>query len=621
MNQRRIEVTRVGELRPSQILYSFGIGSIIDLPNLSVMIMGLDDWNTQYLTVIQEERLLQVVRYKLGFQVERLCYPPYLPQSEENWNNPFDESFKIGIPVAPFPRWVRCPQCSLLAPLNFGVFEMRTKPFHPEQTRYVHVNCPNSPGEPTILPVRFLVACENGHLDDFPWLTYVHQGKPCERPILRLREWGVTGSVSEVVVSCDTCKKQRRMRDAFKDDGIGTLPSCRGRQPHLRSFDPDGCNQPLKTILLGASNSWFPITLSALHIPSSNGELAQLIDQHWATLEAVTSLEILSAFRKANILSSFIKFSDIEILEAIQKKRNEMAREIIDEDELNLRLPEWETFIQPDPRKNSDDFELREIASPTGFEQYFKKTVLVERIREVRALIGFTRIEAPGNFDDVGEIPEDRTAPLSRIAPAWIPATEVRGEGIFLQFNEDYVANWCKKVFDREQQFMLAHRRWRLARHYENPDAGFPGIRYILLHTFAHALMRQISIECGYTAASIRERIYSQNPGGATPAMTGVLIYTGASDSEGTLGGLVSLGEPMTLARLIEQSLEQIRLCASDPLCAEHAPGHESLTLHGAACHACLFSPETSCEHGNKYLDRAVLVKTFDSDIISFFDS
>jgi len=134
--------------------------------------------------------------------------------------------------------------------------------------------------------------------------------------------------------------------------------------------------------------------------------------------------------------------------------------------------------------------------------------------------------------------------------------------------------------------------------------------------------MRQIALECGYTAASLRERIYSSSPDNEDQdPMAGVLIYTGAADSEGTLGGLVNLGTPETLGRHIDHALEQMRLCASDPLCAEHHPLQDgSPVLHGAACHACAFAPETSCERGNKYLDRTTLVRTFDNSHTPFFD-
>ena len=138
----------------------------------------------------------------------------------------------------------------------------------------------------------------------------------------------------------------------------------------------------------------------------------------------------------------------------------------------------------------------------------------------------------------------------------------------------------------------------------------------MLIHSFAHALIRQLAIECGYTSASISERIYSQNPDDG-PAMAGVLIYTSAPDSEGTLGGLCALGDPDKLGRHIERALEKVTLCSSDPLCSEHEIGGND-TLHAAACHACSFLPETSCERGNKYLDRAVLVPTLDRNAAFF---
>ena len=170
-----------------------------------------------------------------------------------------------------------------------------------------------------------------------------------------------------------------------------------------------------------------------------------------------------------------------------------------------------------------------------------------------------------------------------------------------------------------EHLFMDAHRIWRKKRKIEPAAAGFPGMRYILLHSISHALLRQISLECGYTAASLRERLYCKLPGDEHGPMAGILIYTSASDSEGTLGGLVKLGEPLTLGRHWQQALEAVRICGSDPLCSESMPVGEGWGIHGACCHSCLFVSETSCERGNRYLDRSTLVETFARRGIAFF--
>jgi hypothetical protein len=278
-------------------------------------------------------------------------------------------------------------------------------------------------------------------------------------------------------------------------------------------------------------------------------------------------------------------------------------------------------FTNPSPDNASADFRTIQVAVPEKYGDVLSRVVLVERLREVRALIGFTRIESPGEFGETYEFPADRRAPLSRKEPAWVPTADVRGEGIFIQFNEDAIQSWGRsaKAAERNLAFFRAHRKWRENRRIEEPEMGYPGLRYFLLHSFSHALMRQFALECGYNAASIRERIYSLSPTDEEGPMAGVLLYTAASDSEGTLGGLVSLGTPEELTRHIEAAMEQMELCASDPLCAEHAPTTEPAVLHGAACHACLFVPETSCERGNKYLDRTLLVQTVERSDLAFF--
>lgn len=125
------------------------------------------------------------------------------------------------------------------------------------------------------------------------------------------------------------------------------------------------------------------------------------------------------------------------------------------------------------------------------------------------------------------------------------------------------------------------------------------------MHTLSHLLLRQVALECGYSSASIRERVYVGSPAQPT---AGLLLSTAASDSEGTLGGLVALADQKFLGRLLQQALEDAQTCSSDPLCADRLPSSPSDVLHAAACHACLFASETSCESGNRWLHRGVLV-------------
>jgi hypothetical protein len=169
----------------------------------------------------------------------------------------------------------------------------------------------------------------------------------------------------------------------------------------------------------------------------------------------------------------------------------------------------------------------------------------------------------------------------------------------------------------RMEALRRAHHDWRKRRGMD-PAAMWPGERYLLLHTLSHALINELALECGYAAASIRERIYAEAPGGERPPMAGILLYTAAPDAEGTLGGLVSLGRPEFAGPVLTRAVRRMRLCTSDPMCADHCPGEHEDVLHGAACHACLFVPETSCERGNRYLERGALCETLAGAGIGF---
>ena len=121
--------SEVGELQPSQILHTFGIGSIVDLPNLAVMVMGLEDWPISHSNEVGEERLLSSVQNVLGPQVTRLLTPPRAAETIGSQTNWYDDFHTIGVPVAPFPRWMVCTACRLLAPLSSGLFEPKTVPY------------------------------------------------------------------------------------------------------------------------------------------------------------------------------------------------------------------------------------------------------------------------------------------------------------------------------------------------------------------------------------------------------------------------------------------------------------------------------------------------------------
>jgi hypothetical protein len=377
-------------------------------------------------------------------------------------------------------------------------------------------------------------------------------------------------------------------------------------------------------MLVGASNIWFPLTVSSLWIPPKHGgKIGALVEENWNVLSEAKTRDMMIGFRKVGVLGAFDGYSDDALWEAIETRQS--AVEDGTEDDKSkiqqLKVEEWDVFANPDPELNSKDFRLREVSPPPGYENYIEKVVLVERLRVVNALTGFTRIGSPGDYGDLSEVPDLRRAPLARSSPRWVPAAEVRGEGIFIQFRESALSEWLSNedIIKRSDELLAAHIEFRKRRDIQPANDDFGAARYTLIHSLSHALIRQFSIDCGYSAASIQERIYSLDADESDGPMAGVLLYTAAADSEGTLGGLVALGIPETLASHLDQALERTRLCASDPLCSEHHPIADGLTLHGAACHACMFVSETSCERGNKYLDRTLLIETMTGTCTPFF--
>jgi hypothetical protein len=270
-------------------------------------------------------------------------------------------------------------------------------------------------------------------------------------------------------------------------------------------------------------------------------------------------------------------------------------------DEIGSDTPEGDFFARTLARAEWD----------APWTQVIDRVVLVHRLREVVAQVGFTRFES-GGTDIQGELNLNvQRAPLA-LGISWLPAIENRGEGVFLQINPEAIADWLEKPAVKARGAILlgGFSAWK-AEHGAS-FREFPGLPYYLLHTLSHLLMTAISLECGYPASSLRERIYT------LPGRYGILIYTGSNDSEGTLGGLIMAGRE--IRRHLRRALEMGALCSNDPVCAFHEPSrHDQQPLLGSACHGCLLVSETSCEQRNEFLDRALLVATIDSHGEEFF--
>jgi hypothetical protein len=638
---------KVGSARPSSLLYTYGPGAIMDLPGMSVMPAGLDDWEPiwrrrNFIPTIVEPRLLDVVRLHLGPQVDSLRPFPWQPTKGQQSN----EGNDLGVPARVFPQWLRCNGCDFLGPLPRFSYS-NTHPFRPDLAQFTHKNCPGrgaknkdelpkSGGkrESPAVPAPHLLTCTNGHLDEFPYGLWVHRGQACpsaQSPDLKLRDTSV-GTSGGSTVSCSSCSATRGMAEAQGVAGREKIPQkCRGRHPHLNAFDAK-CDARPALIMMGASNLWFPSLQTIIVMPRSEAEdRAALLDR----LRAEVGLKDLQQFgdqplviralaQAHNIDLGTISDADLAgmIKSILSPDSNDESRlqKLAEWDPVELRIPEWAYLQKPalfPQQQNSSGLMVTEMPTSPDLSPLISRVVAVNQMKRVNAVLGFTRLDEMDRVNDLAS----RLVKLTRNGkPTWVPATEDRGEGIFLQLDLEAVAKWEDKVLastawqaHRESHQRNFHRRFSTTAKYVDPDTRLPAPRYWLLHSFAHALIREMAMSCGYGAASLMERIYGWTETSSREAAAGVLICTTASDSEGTLGGLVALSDPARLASIVTSALRRSARCSSDPVCAMRTPKDPEDFLHGAACHCCSFVSETSCEKANRFLDRRLLL-TLHSD-------
>ncbi len=597
-----------GQLRRSQMITTFGPGAPVDLPNYSVLVGGLEQWQPIG-AQINEPRLLQKIQALFPELHDLRLHAPPVAEA--------DEVGSPGVGVWLFPQWFLTVDSVL-----------RSEP-GTRSRRLVHRNDVKlSQGRRAggsyededrvkheLVPIRFVRACVRGHIADIDWYLYVHGVEDRCRRALWLDEFGTSGDVGSLEVRCD-CKAHRKIMDAAKPRSVA-LGLCGGDRPWLGPNTREHCGERSRLLVRTASNAYFTQSMSVISLPPQDERLQQVIEPLWEDfLQYVDTKELLAQERgrKHKVKQGLAGHSDDEIWNVITARRGGGRRDrAVKQDEFDLLAssteevgtdqPDGDYFARALP---AAELRGRNIAA-------IEKVVLVHRLREVQALVGFTRFESISPNTD-----GDLDAGVSRAAlarePTWFPAVETRGEGIFLHLRDAAVRQWSERAAVRARATALADgfEAWR--HEHERSKREFCGIEYLLLHSLSHLLLTSVALGCGYPASSIRERVYAL-PGQGY----GILLYTASSDADGTLGGLVEVGR--RIGPYLDDALELGRLCSNDQVCAQHDPKdpHEQRFLHGAACHGCLLIAETSCEQRNDFLDRALVVPTVDDSEAAFF--
>lgn len=615
--------------RLSQLVTTFGPGSMLDLPTRSVLVGGLERWHMRDRTFkpIEEPRLARMIERRLK-ETGRLPETASLTLRTPPIATDVPGQAPGMIDVTVFPTWFVCDdEPSAAGAVGTGARRRRMVRWQDLDAAGGRRKFVRDDGRKVdVTPIRFVAACQKGHLEDINWRWIVHRDKAC-RETMWLEERGTSADPRDTKVVCD-CGASLSLEQLFQP---GRLGSCNGRRPWLGDQDPVVCGQPLKLLTRAATNAYFPQVATVISLPSGEGELVKRIHAHINDLRKVEVAGDIALARRFNeaLSASLEGYSDEEVFARLQLLRGQTERQV----SLSAKVAEFDVLASGQPLigENAADALLsaetlrRDDWDPGRAPQCagIRNLVAVHRLREVSCLYGFTRFEAAptmadGDVEDIGLAVDG--APISAGAD-WLPAVEQFGEGLLVHFDEEHIRHWTKRpeVIERELKLLEGRTRWEKLRNRDVP--GRRGLVYTMLHSLSHALMSEIALDCGYPSSALKERVYAEaNP--LNPSQIdrcGILLYTATTGSQGTLGGLVATSS--RFAAVLQSALERIALCSNDPVCADHEPASsgDDRALNGAACHGCLLIAETSCETRNMFLDRTLLIDTIAGAGCGFF--
>lgn len=601
-------------MRRSSLISPWGVGAIVPFPNdESLMIAGLDMWryNDPIPFQIKDERLQR----RLG--VKELRWPPDYREKNADATNCF-----LRVPAVRFPTWYYCPFCGTMEKVS--LYQQN----QPECSCYQWPNgrkCnPSHRFKRRMIPERFIVICPEGHIDDFPVAEWVHynSGHIYNPDTCRIRRstGGASSSLSGVFYEC-SCGAKRSIAGATRPHSLANMGyKCRGCHPWLgeRAENETSCgNINVQVVLRGATNVWFADTRSSIYIPTDNEQTTKrVIAVLNKNFDALNNARVNGEFNRTiiNFLAEANNVDGDVLYQAILKRANGMEDlEDISEEmsEDAYRLAEYKVLIK-NSGSDAQEFHCKNypisVYDPV-ISKYFKSISLVHKLRETRAFVGFSRVEPK-------DIPIAELKKMLRLGDeSWLPAIQVQGEGIFFEFNKDELTRWANRS-NVKARLKILQERYKESKWY-GMSTGDLRPEFVMIHTFAHLLINQLSFECGYGSSSIRERIYCEKTSNEYE-MYGVLIYTASGDSEGSLGGLVRQGAKGRLEDTIKDAIQNAAWCSSDPVCIQSlGQGPESCNL--AACHNCSLLPETCCESGNRLLDRGTIIGILEDNSIGFF--
>ena len=298
-----------GQIRRSQVITTYGPGSLIDLPRDSAIMAGVDGW-VHPLERLDEPRLQSLLSRMTDVAHPDLYVPP-TPDPTEFW-----KKFPKGIDAYRFPEWFVVQDSGLTG-------GERPTSAKPRSRRFVHRKALDDKrrfGRNPVVATRFVRACPNGHVDDLDWKVFAHSGPTKCLGHLWLDESGATGELANLRVRCD-CGKSRSMIEA-NDISSNALGTCEGARPWLGPNANEDCDQPSRLLIRTATNAYFPLLVRTLSIPDKAAAIDKVVAELWSDLMIVNDLGGLGFMKqKPNVAEALHGFADDDVLDAIDRRR------------------------------------------------------------------------------------------------------------------------------------------------------------------------------------------------------------------------------------------------------------------------------------------------------------
>lgn len=580
-------------IRPSQFVLTYGVGSILETGGGSRIIPSFRRWGRHFTSHFTEHEIKDASALN---QLSQVHDSPRIFKVPTNAELHFKDSKDI-YSLEIFPRWAVCMAHSGSPILG----KMREKGY---------MNCPEcaAQGKPQLrlTGIRFVIACTEGHLNDVDWQALVpRNNQDCRHEYF---EWiGEGQTARELRVNCRRCGSTIRLSDVYKMSRANEIP-CAG------FFAEDGsehheCGLPARLILRSSSSLRMPEVQSTLTIPHRDIPLYSILasDTYYAVVsekDTWTISELIKNLEARMIRNKKIRKQDLQIITGYSDgELSQVLRQLFrdkTEDKVSdasARLDEFYALLQASERghppehsgrRTKFEVEKRRISTVASKDNKWNLPFVITPIKTLNVVMvqkGYRRQPGgPGRL--VKTFYEDEQG------NAWFPGIEAMGEGIFLRLE-----NSAKiPLTPRWDEWMTRFTRS------EDSSSNHPA--FVWWHTLAHRLINALSIDSGYSSASIRERVFVEiDKGNPATARGGVLLYSVQTGGDGTLGGLISMAPKFD--RVLARAAANINSCSNDPLCAMQTISDQG--DKGAACYACLLLSETSCEHRNKFLDRILL--------------